>query len=58
MSVPAQYRLRRLLADEHAATATEYAIMLVLILLVVLATVYFLGQQVEQAFNRFVNQFN
>jgi len=58
MSVTANNHLQRLFHDERAATATEYAIMLVLIILVSLVTIYFLGQQVEQAFNRFVTLFN
>jgi len=56
--VPAKNHLQWLLDDERAATATEYAIMLVMIILVALATIYFLGQQVEQAFNRFIILFN
>jgi len=42
-----------LLRDEQGATATEYAIMLVLILLVAFATIVLLGQNVEKAFNLF-----
>jgi pilus assembly protein Flp/PilA len=50
--------LRLLCEDETGATATEYAIMLVLIILVAFATIIFLGQKVDQAFNRFVTLFN
>lgn len=45
--------LRRVLQGERGATATEYAIVLVLILLVVLATVVFLGQEVTGLFADF-----
>jgi len=44
---------RRLLQEERGATATEYAIMLVLVLLVVLGTVVLLGQQVTGLFDDF-----
>jgi pilus assembly protein Flp/PilA len=58
MTYPLCDCLQRLLLDEHAATATEYAIMLVLILLVAFGTIIFLGQKVDQAFNKFVSMFN
>jgi pilus assembly protein Flp/PilA len=45
----------RLVRDEQGATATEYAIMLVLILLVAFATIIFLGQRVDDAFQTFVD---
>ncbi len=45
--------IMRFLDDESGATATEYAIMLVLILLVAFATIIFLGERVEVAFNTF-----
>ena len=44
-------------ADETGPTATEYAIMLVLILLVAFATIIFLGDKVEVAFNTFATMF-
>jgi pilus assembly protein Flp/PilA len=43
---------RKLIRDEEGATATEYAVMLVLIIVVALATIVFLGEKVEQGFNR------
>ena len=49
--------LCRLLLDEHGATATEYAVMLVMILLVALVTIVFLGEKVEGAFNTFTSLF-
>ncbi|TLM65788.1 MAG: Flp family type IVb pilin [Deltaproteobacteria bacterium] len=51
-------RLRLLLHGDEGATATEYAVMLVLILLVAFATIIFLGQKVDEAFNKFVTIFN
>lgn len=47
-------RLARYLKSERGATATEYAIMLVLVLMVIIATVAVLGIQVESAFDRFL----
>jgi Flp pilus assembly pilin Flp len=44
---------RRLLRGERGATATEYAVAITLILLVVLASVVFLGQQVDGIFTDF-----
>lgn len=38
--------------DEEGATATEYAVMLVLIIVVALATIIFLGEKVEEGFNK------
>lgn len=49
--------LRKLLDEETGATATEYAIMIVLILLVAFATIVVLGYQVDQAFNKFTTEF-
>ncbi len=46
------------LRDEQGATATEYAIMLVLIIMVALLTIVFLGQKVDGAFQKFVDLFN
>lgn len=45
---------RRMFRDQKGATATEYVVMITLVLLVVLAAVAFLGLQVEGAFNTFV----
>jgi len=50
--------LSRLARDEEGATATEYAVMLVMILLVALATIVFLGDKVEGAFNEFATLFS
>lgn len=44
--------------EEEGATATEYAIMIVLILLIAFGTITVLGGRVEQAFNTFVALFN
>jgi len=38
--------------DEEGATATEYAVMLVLIIVVSLATIILLGEKVEEGFNQ------
>ena len=45
-------KIFRFLKDEEGATATEYAVMLVLIIVVALATIIFLGEKVEQGFNK------
>jgi pilus assembly protein Flp/PilA len=50
-------RIVQLFVDETGATATEYAVMLVLILLVAFATIIFLGQKVDEAFNTFATMF-
>ncbi len=42
---------RRLLRDESAATATEYAVMLALMLVVILSSVTLFGQSVSNMFN-------
>jgi pilus assembly protein Flp/PilA len=44
-------RFTKLFRDEEGATATEYAVMLVLIIVVCLGTIVFLGEKVEQGFN-------
>ena len=44
--------LKRLVKEEEGATATEYAVMLVLIIVVALATIIFLGEKVEEGFNK------
>ena len=48
---------RLLFKEEAGATATEYAIMLVLIILVAFASIVFLGQKVDGAFNKFATMF-
>lgn len=45
-------KLHKLVREEEGATATEYAVMLVLIIVVALATIIFLGEKVENGFNR------
>ena len=50
--------LLKLIRDEEGATATEYAVMLVLIIVVCLATIVFLGQKVENGFNRVASALN
>jgi len=45
-------KLFHLIKDEEGATATEYAVMLVLIIVVALATIIFLGEKVEEGFNK------
>lgn len=44
--------------DEEGATATEYAVMLVLIIVVALGTIIFLGQKVENGFNQVAEALN
>ncbi len=44
--------------DEEAATAVEYAIMVVLIVTVVIVTVGVLGGKTANSFNQFNNKFN
>jgi Flp pilus assembly pilin Flp len=41
-------------SDEEAATAVEYAVMLVLIAAVIIAAVGYLGEETDQSFNNFV----
>lgn len=48
----------KLIRDEEGATATEYAVMLVLIIVVALATIVFLGQKVEEGFNKVATELN
>jgi len=42
----------KLWSEEEGATATEYAVMLVLIIVVARATIIFLGEKVEEGFNK------
>ncbi len=44
--------------DEQAATAVEYAILLVLIVTVVIVTVGVLGEKTTDSFNKFNDTFN
>ena len=43
---------KKFIQDEEGATAVEYAVMIVLIIVVCLATVAFLGEEVEKGFNK------
>ena len=43
--------IKRFLVEEEGATATEYAVMLALIIAVAIVTVILLGNRVEQGFN-------
>lgn len=58
MNLSALNQLHCFLRDEEAATAVEYAIMIVLIALVIIVSVGFLGQKTEQSFNKFASSFN
>ncbi len=49
-------RIKRFLRDEEAAAATEYAIMLSLILRVIISTVVTLGTKTNSAFNNCASQ--
>ncbi len=44
-------RIRRFLVNEDGPTATEYAVMLALIIVVCLAAITLLGQKVQGIFN-------
>lgn len=50
-------RIARLCREDTGATATEYAVMLVLIILVAFGTIVFLGGKVEESFNTFATMF-
>lgn len=43
--------IKSFMLDEEGATATEYAVMLALIILVALAAIIFLGNAVKEGFN-------
>ena len=43
---------KNFLKDEEGATAVEYAVMLVLIIVVAIAVITILGEKVENAFNQ------
>jgi Flp pilus assembly pilin Flp len=51
-------KLQKLVSDEDGATAVEYAIMIVLIIVVAYVAVGFLGRETSQSFNKFVTTFN
>ena len=42
---------KRFIQDEEGATAVEYAVMIVLIIVVCLATITLLGGEIEKSFN-------
>ena len=42
----------KFLRDEEGASATEYAVLIVLIIVIALGAITFLGEEVEQGFNR------
>lgn len=44
--------IKSFMREEEGATATEYAVMLALIIGVAIATVIFLGEKVEKGFNQ------
>jgi pilus assembly protein Flp/PilA len=46
-------KILRFLRREEGATATEYSVMIALVILVVIGTVLYLGQTVEGLFNEF-----
>jgi len=43
--------IRSFIRDEEGATATEYAVMLALIILIALGAIIFLGQEVKSGFS-------
>lgn len=43
--------LKSFMLDEEGATATEYAVMLALIILIALGAIIFLGQRVQSGFS-------
>jgi pilus assembly protein Flp/PilA len=51
-------KLLRLFCDEEGATAVEYAIMIVLIILVCIATIAVLGSKVDETFDKFVTEYD
>jgi Flp pilus assembly pilin Flp len=58
MHVKVLEKLQTFLHEESGATAVEYSIMIVLIILVAYVAVGFLGQETEKSFNKFVTTFN
>ena len=49
---------KRFIQEEEGATAVEYAVMIVLIVVVCLLTVKYLGTQVEVGFNKVAKGIN
>ncbi len=50
--------INQFLENEEGATATEYSIMIVLIILVAMVTINLLGLQVDAAFDKFIDLYN
>ena len=50
--------IKRFIKDEEGATAVEYAVMIVLIIVVCLGVITFLGQEVQQGFGNVANAIN
>ena len=50
--------IKRFFVEEEGATATEYAVMLALIILVALAAIIFLGNAVKEGFNTVATAIN
>ena len=50
--------VKRFLKDEEGATAVEYAVMIVLIIVVCILTVKLLGEKVNNAFQNVANNIN
>lgn len=50
-------RLRRLLDEETAASAVEYAVLLALIIAVIFASIQVMGTRVEKGINNFDQSF-
>jgi len=51
-------KMRELVVSEEGATATEYAVMLALIIVVAIAAITTLGKKVENTFNAIGNAMN
>lgn len=49
-------KCRKLLTNDKGATATEYAVIIALIIIVVIAAVAFLGRKVNNTFNNMADQ--
>jgi Flp pilus assembly pilin Flp len=49
--------MNRFILDEDGASATEYSVLIVMIILVALVAIAFLGEEVRDAFQRFVDLF-
>lgn len=58
MSANTLEKWQSFLRDEKGATAVEYAIMIVLVIVVAYVAVGFLGRETGGSFNKFVSTFN